>query len=1086
MSQNLSQILRCLGLLLLFGVSANAQITQKQRYKNNKSAVIGTFQGISFRESGFSGLYPIPNTNGTEFWTVSDRGVNVDAANSRNLSCVAGGYDKIYGFPNYAPKIHRIRIKGDSIQILQTIAMKRPNGTNATGLLNPVGLGSTALEIAYTDTVTVCANTTLTSKMVTKDVWGIDSEGIVVDGMGNFWICEEGGPTVWKLNSNGVVINRYTPYGNLSNKEPQDIAVDTVFKYRRNNRGFEGIALTPNGKIYAIIQSPIQYPASASTDSRVHRILEIDPKTNATRMFAYLNDSTQGASGGNQIRMRDWKVGDMAAVNDSVFLVLEAALRGTSDFRRLYAININQATPVSNGLVYGGKSLEELKFNISLAGFNIKPVKKTLVMDLNASGWPSELEKAEGLAIIDARTIAICNDNDYGQSSSAENGVASATTVVSNLFTYDLGSSSLSGFKFAAQPISQGVTASTSSANPYLLTTVPGAKFTAMLTAGDKVGNYTMAGTPDGVGAYDNGNGTFTMLVNHEFGNTAGAVRAHGAKGAFVSKWTINKSDLSVVSGSDLIQNVYLWTGTGYALYNAANTTAGLAFGRFCSADLPEVSAYYNSVTGLGTMERIFMNGEEFGAEGRGFGHIVTGTLAGTSFELPRTGKFSWENAVANPYRSNKTIVVGTDDATPGQVYVYIGSKTNMGNDVEKAGLTNGKLYGIAVSGLLTETNSTTGVSTAFTMVDLGDVTTMTGAALETASSNAGVTKFLRPEDAAWDPSKLNDLYFATTNSFTSPSRLWRARFTDIANPELGGTIEAVLDGTEGQKMLDNITIDKFGHVLMVEDVGGNAHLGRLLQYDIPSDKLTVLGEHDPNRFSTLAGSNLLTIDEEASGILDVQDILGAGMFLIVDQAHYALPGEVVEGGQLLAFFNPATYNGRTPSITFNGFAMTITSDGVNILGSNTVDLASIFQTNSMGAKSFAITSSLATSIVGSNVASLSGSNLKALNAGNVTILGTVGSATGFASGSASITVNVVVITEVVDGIEVKRFVLYPNPVSNGVVNFSTEITGKIYNINGVLVKSFEEASQVNVSGLTKGLYLIRTSDRQTKSFIIE
>ena len=188
-----------------------------------------------------------------------------------------------------------------------------------------------------------------------------------------------------------------------------------------------------------------------------------------------------------------------------------------------------------------------------------------------------------------------------------------------------------------------------------------------------------MAGTPDGLGAFDNGNGTFTLLMNHEFGNTAGIVRAHGSKGAFVSKWIINKSDLSVVSGSDVIQSVYTWN-TGTSSYNGAGT---VAFARFCSADLPAVSAFYNSATGKGTQERIFMNGEENGDPGRAFGHVVTGAEAGKTYELPRLGKFSWENSVASPYQSDKTVVMGTDDATPGQVYMYVGTKTTTGLENE-------------------------------------------------------------------------------------------------------------------------------------------------------------------------------------------------------------------------------------------------------------------------------------------------------------------------------------------------------------------------------------------------------------------
>ena len=446
-----------------------------------------------------------------------------------------------------------------------------------------------------------------------------------------------------------------------------------------------------------------------------------------------------------------------------------------------------------------------------------------------------------------------------------------------------------------------------SSQTPYVTPVKTGVKITSLLTATDVIGGYKMCGLPDGLGAFDNGNGTFTVLMNHEFGNTAGAVHAHGSKGAFVSKWIINKSDLSVVSGSDLIKTVKLWNGSSYSTYNATTPmTAG--FSRFCSADLPAVSAFYNAATGKGTAERIFMNGEENGNEGRGLAHIVTGPNGGTSYELPYVGKFSMENLVANAGTGDKTVVAGMDDATPGQVYFYIGTKTTSGTEIEKAGLSNGNLYAPAVSGMLIETSAgVPAAGTPFTMVNLGDVHNMGGTALNTASNNAGVTQFLRPEDGAWDPLHPEDFYFATTNAFGSPSRLWKMHFTNINDLTQGGTITAVLDGTEGQQMLDNIAIDHWGHILLVEDVGGNARLGRTWQYNIATDVLTELGSHDPARFLT-GGASFLTQDEEASGIIDVQDILGAGMFLLVDQAHYGIAGDAVEGGQFLALFNPDTY----------------------------------------------------------------------------------------------------------------------------------------------------------------------------------
>jgi len=908
-----------LGLMVLLNLSseAYAQIAKIKDYQNNTSANIGTYQGINFREAGFSGLYPIPGTEGREFWVCSDRGPNIDAGNANPSGCTPT-YDKIYAFPSYSPKIHRIKIMGDSIQIIRTINIKTPTGAPATGIINPTGFGSTSTEVASTDTVMNCAN--FNAKTVAKDIWGIDCEGIVVDKQGNFWLCEEGGPTVWKLDQNGKVVKRYTPYANLVGAQTQDVQIDTVFKYRKNNRGFEGIAIAPNGKIYAIIQSPILYPSkTVGENTRVHRILEIDPATNNMRMFAYLNDGIIG-TGSNQIRLRDWKIGDMAAINDSTFLVLEAAARGTTDIKRMYKININQATPVHSGL-YNGKTLEELVDATGLTAQSITPVTKTLVMDLLANGWPAALDKAEGLAIINDSTIAVCNDNDYGQYSPNEDGLAVATNKTSHLVTYSLqGADKLANFSFLNTTLSQGVTGLSSSQAPYLVPAQQNVSFTSLLTTGDKVGSYTMCGTPDGTGSYDNGDGTFTVVFNHEFGNTAGVARAHGSAGSFISKWIVNRADMKVISGTDLIKNVNLWnTATqSYVTYNAAYPSSSTAFGRFCSADMAAPTAFYNSNTGLGTKERLFLNGEETGAEGRGMAHIVTGPNGGTSYEVPRLGKFSWENSVANPMESDQTIVVGTDDATPGQVYVYIGTKTNSGNEIERAGLTNGKLYGIKITGLTTEVNaSVPAPNSPFTLVDLGNVENITGSTLNTISNNNGVTNFLRPEDAAWDPSNPTDLYVATTNGFNNNSRLWQFKFSNPNDFTQGGVATAVLDGSEGQQMLDNMGIDNSGHIVLVEDVGNNVHLGKVWQYTIATDDLKQVGGHDSTRF--LSGSaNYLTQDEEASGIVDAQEAIGPGMWLIVDQAHYGQPGELVEGGQFLAMFNPDTYN-NNPEISVTG-----------------------------------------------------------------------------------------------------------------------------------------------------------------------
>ena len=462
--------------------------------------------------------------------------------------------------------------------------------------------------------------------------------------------------------------------------------------------------------------------------------------------------------------------------------------------------------------------------------------------------------------------------------------------------------------------LANSISGANSSQSPYVLRSQPGVVTKSIFTVGDSVNMkpdgvtpYRMVGIPDGLGAFDNGDGTFTLLMNHEIPSGLGVTRAHGAPGAFVSKWIIRSDDLTVLSGEDLIQNVQAWNKTT-SQYEPATIAQNTLF-RLCSADLPELSAFYDSASGLGYNGRIFMNGEENGTEGRAFAHL----LDGTSYELPRLGKFAWENSLAHPATGVSTVVAGTDDGTGGQIYFYVGTKTSSSNPVEAAGLTNGNLFSIKVNGLNTETDSIVlGSPTAFAAYNFGDVSSLTGAQLEAASKDATgafrVTSFNRPEDGAWDPNNLNDFYFVTTASFTGKSRLWRMHFNNPADPAAGGTVEILLDGTEGQRMMDNLTINDRGQILIQEDPGNQAYLARIWLYDIATDKLTEVAHHDPDRF-VLGAPNFLTQDEESSGIIDVSAILGEGWYLLVQQAHYATDAELVEGGQLLALHVPPGKN---------------------------------------------------------------------------------------------------------------------------------------------------------------------------------
>lgn len=463
-----------------------------------------------------------------------------------------------------------------------------------------------------------------------------------------------------------------------------------------------------------------------------------------------------------------------------------------------------------------------------------------------------------------------------------------------------------------------------SSRTPYLTSVAPGVKLLSLLTVGDAVphargaADYRMAGTPDGLGAFRSGR-KLVVLMNHELTPTAGIVRTHGSRGAFVSRWTIDVDSLTVVSGEDQIRSVNQWDA-GSASFQTATTP----FSAFCSANLAPRSALFNIRTGRGYAGRMFLNGEER-AEGRAFAHIVTGPHDGISYELPSLGKFAWENALASPFRQDRTVVVGTDDTNAlGQVYVYVGEKRFIGNPIERAGLHGGRLYGVKVAGLADESRTAPMAGT-FSLAALGDVRGMTGADLEALSTARGVTRFLRPEDGAWDTRDPDVFYFNTSDRYdevkdgagaqVGRSRIYRLRFTDIRRPELGGRIESLASDSGPQQMLDNMAVNAEGKLIVLEDVFARPHNSKVWEFDPATRAFTLLAQHDRARFGDigLAPTAPYTLDEESSGVIEVTALLRDTRwfertyryYLLDVQAHYALDTELVEGGQLLLMAVP-------------------------------------------------------------------------------------------------------------------------------------------------------------------------------------
>ena len=476
--------------------------------------------------------------------------------------------------------------------------------------------------------------------------------------------------------------------------------------------------------------------------------------------------------------------------------------------------------------------------------------------------------------------------------------------------------------------LSANVAGANSAAPVYMEGVASSVKLTPVVSAGDMVGTYLVPGIPDGLGVVKSGN-KLRIITNHEWSGTnaiaAGRNSSSGlTQGSFISEMHYDLNTKSITKAKDFITDVvwYNYAASKFASKPVAPADAAVLdeyktpnhaslLNRFCSATLAEEGTFFDKSSGFGYPGAVFLAGEEGSDESRGFVSDMNGQLV----QIPGFGLAAWENLIPTPNKGKTTAVMGMEDgaATDSQLWMYQGTKSKTGTWYEKAGFTNGTTYVLAQDPSApvandNEIRANYGKGKAF-KVKFAKIDTKLNGKLQNDQARANGIELARVEDGAFDPKKPNDFYFVTTESNKDPKAtapnpatpavardggaLWRLRFTDVANPSKGGTLEMLLDGSEEPFLSkpDNMTVDPAGNVLIQEDPGNNALVARIVSYRIKDGAVGVVAKFKDEYFAEGAAS-FITRDEESSGIIDVTEFLSKGKsdknryYMYVAQIH--------------------------------------------------------------------------------------------------------------------------------------------------------------------------------------------------------
>lgn len=396
-------------------------------YEGSNAAAKKDFPNGFFPAVGSGLAFKGKTDDGTlEFWGITDRGPNGDSPNAPDPVNSVVGLTKMFPAPSFTPSIGVIRINAKGAVLTSLMPLKSDANTRISGRPLPFTSVGSSLETPLSDTLVYDAT------KGALDPNGLDSESLVFDKTRNvFWSSDEYGPFIVKINATtGVIEKRYQPGTGAAD-------LPDVLKYRRANRGMEGLTLAADGKLHGFLQSPIDplvkgksvkaidandLNGDGSKTDKVNvkdyaqftRWIAFDPSTETSKLYAYpLNYAVSGQTW-DRNRTGSAKLGDVIALSNGKFIVIEQGADSTGAVRNfLMLVEVpSDATDITSL----GYELEQNSIDgttaVGTTWANVVKLKKTLLMDLNAAGWKAE--KAEGLALVDANTLAIINDSDFG------------------------------------------------------------------------------------------------------------------------------------------------------------------------------------------------------------------------------------------------------------------------------------------------------------------------------------------------------------------------------------------------------------------------------------------------------------------------------------------------------------------------------------------------------------------------------------------------------------------------------------------------------------------------------------------------
>jgi hypothetical protein len=356
--------------------------------------------------AGFgSGLAVRPGAPAGQLWAVCDRGPNLKAATLAEKygvevsPAVAAKSAKVMPRPDLGPALAELRLEGDEISLVRTIRLTDGEGRPISGL-PMAGSEHARAEPAFD----------LDCQPLRPDPGGADSEGLVALRDGGFWVGDEYGPSLLRVDQEGRLIERWKPL----RPDQEGKELPAIAGRRQINRGFEALAVSADEQwLFLAFQSPLAHPdLEAHENARHVRIWRLDAHSGAVAtQYLYPLDppeSFRRDRAKRSFERSDIKVSEILCAGEDVLLVLE---RG-SETTKLYRVQLDPALAVGpeHLEVDTRPTVEELSGREGALPLLV--LSKELIF--SSDDHPQVAADLEGMCWISDAELLLVSDNDFG------------------------------------------------------------------------------------------------------------------------------------------------------------------------------------------------------------------------------------------------------------------------------------------------------------------------------------------------------------------------------------------------------------------------------------------------------------------------------------------------------------------------------------------------------------------------------------------------------------------------------------------------------------------------------------------------